>query len=247
MWQHLAMAYLSLEQSVSVRGWLEENGFTRHTGGPREPELWSHHDCDVQIRSRGRRARILIRHGGSGYGWRDLDEVSLSRKTWPEYVTTAPIRLATLPTRVGGLELPSWRHAPGVWLYRTSTGWAHGVKVALQMVVGIAAVIDIGMHFVHSIATERKWAPIAPDVATSVKIIASALAVAAAIELAYTLYTPGPDEALDPLMLGLSSGLLLLITTSGISAVTQYGGVLLGVVALGGLFIIRRYLIGEDE
>jgi hypothetical protein len=247
MWQHQGMKYLSLEQGTEVRSWLEENGFTKNTGGTIEPELWSHDHCDVQIRSRGRHVRILIRHGKSGYGWRNLDEVGLSRRTWPEYVTTSPIQLATLPTRVAEAEHPSWRDAPGEWLYRKSTGWAHGVKVALQMVVGIVAVVDIGMHFVHSISTETNWAPIAPDVAISVQIIADALAAAAAIELAYTLYTPGPDEALDPLMLGLSSGLLLLITTSGISAVTQYGGVLLGVAALGGLFIIRRYLIGDDE
>lgn len=157
------------------------------------------------------------------------------------------MELATLPTPEGELEYPSWRRAPGVWLYRKSTGWAHGIKVFLQMVVGIAAVIDIGMHFVHSILTDTNWAPLAPDVTTSVHIIADALAVAAAIELAYALYTPGPDEALDPLMLGLSSGLLLLITTSGLSAVVQYLGVLLGVVALGGLFIIRRYLLSEND
>ena len=35
------------------------------------------------------------------------------------------------------------------------------------------------------------------------------LAAAAALELAYTLFTPGPDEALDPLMLGLSATILL--------------------------------------
>lgn len=40
-------------------------------------------------------------------------------------------------------------------------------------------------------------------------IIGLALVVAAAVELAYTLFTDGPDEALDPLMLGLSAALLL--------------------------------------
>ena len=107
--------------------------------------------------------------------------------------------------------------------------------------------VDIGMHFMHSMLTDKGWVPLAPTAAESVQIIAYALAAAAAVELAYTLFTPGPDEALDPLMLGLSSGLLLLITTPGLSAITQYSGVLVGVVALGGLFIIRRYLFSEDE
>lgn len=239
------MSYFSPEQVAMICAWLEESGFRRRADDPKRPELWSHGHCDVWIRPRGRHAQVLIRHSDASYGWRHLDEIGDSRKTWDEYATASLIQLATLPARTGEREL-SLRRAPGAWLYRKFTGWAHGVKVFLQMIVGIAAVIDIGMHFVHSIVTDTKWAPLAPDVRTSVQIIANALAVAAAIELAYTLYTPGPDEALDPLMLGLSSGLLLLISTPGLSAVSQYSGVLLGVVALGGLFVIRRHLLGED-
>jgi hypothetical protein len=79
-----------------------------------------------------------------------------------------------------------------------------------------------------------------------VSAIAYALAVAAAIELAYTLFTPGPDEALDPLMLGLSSALLLLVTKGGSSPVARFSGVLIGVAALGALFFIRHRWITDD-
>ena len=78
----------------------------------------------------------------------------------------------------------------------------------------------------------------------SVQIIPGALAVADGVELAYTLYTPGPDEALDPLMLGLSSGLLLLVTRDEpkLSVISQFLAVLVGVLALGALFLTHALL-----
>jgi hypothetical protein len=50
-------------------------------------------------------------------------------------------------------------------------------------------------------------------------------------------------------MLGLSSGILLLVTRDdrGLSVTSQFLAVLLGVLALGALFLIRRHLLAEDE
>jgi len=118
------------------------------------------------------------------------------------------------------------------------------------MAVGLGAVIDIAWHVEQSVSKHSGTAPFAPSIAASVLVIASALAVAAAIELAYTLFTPGPDEALDPLMLGLSSGILFLITENAnnkLSVAVQFSAVLLGVLALGVLFVIRRRLLRDDE
>ena len=47
-----------------------------------------------------------------------------------------------------------------------------------------------------------------PPANVAFQIIASALAAATVIELAYTLFTPGPDEALDPVLLAIASALL---------------------------------------
>ncbi len=119
------------------------------------------------------------------------------------------------------------------------------------MVVGLGAVVDIAWHVEQSVLTHSGQAPFAPSIIVSVQVIASALAVAAAIELAYTLFTPGPDEALEPLMLGLSAGILFLITENSndkLSVAVQFSAVLLGVLALGALFIIRnRFLHDDDE
>jgi hypothetical protein len=72
------------------------------------------------------------------------------------------------------------------------------------MVIGVAAVCIIGWHF------------IAGPTGTSEEVtrqlldgIGVALAAAAVIELAYTLFTEGPDEALDPLMLGIAATLII--------------------------------------
>lgn len=62
--------------------------------------------------------------------------------------------------------------------------------------------------------------------------ISIGLAAAAALELAYTLFTPGPDEALDPLMLALSATLLLKLTqlTSPVSMGEAVALLLLGLL-----------------
>ncbi|EMF0745076.1 hypothetical protein V2E82_002440 [Klebsiella aerogenes] len=44
--------------------------------------------------------------------------------------------------------------------------------------------------------------------------VASALAVSCGIQLAYMLITDGPDEAVEPLMLGIASTILLILSDS---------------------------------
>jgi hypothetical protein len=74
------------------------------------------------------------------------------------------------------------------------------------------------------------------------ELMGLALALAAAVELAYALYTRVPSEALDPLMLSLSAALLLQL--SGVSGFDFRQGVAAAiyVAALGGLFVIQKHL-----
>jgi hypothetical protein len=89
---------------------------------------------------------------------------------------------------------------------------AKNVKAALQMAIGIITVIAVGWRYIDSLGNVD---------ATKVFLdgIGIGLAAAAALELAYTLFTDGPDEALDPLMLGLASTLLLKL--AGLTANTD--------------------------
>jgi hypothetical protein len=236
-------------QVAAIRTWLRERGFQRAAPRADQPELWWRYECQVKLTPQGGHTRVEIRDGETDADWHDLDELVDLRATWPEATTMSPIELATLPQFYAHKQGRSFRRAPGRLLYRKSKPWAHGVKVLLQISVGIGAVVVIIWNVVHSFPIHANSSLLASDIAVIVQLIAYALAIAAAIELAYTLFTPGPDEALDPLMLGLSSGILLLITNTdnNQSSITQFSGVLIGVIALAALFLIRHYLLDDHD
>jgi hypothetical protein len=100
----------------------------------------------------------------------------------------------------------------GPHLYECLKEPAQGVKVLLQMIVGTTGSIIVLVVVLRDIIHGGMSAT---DVAHHVlAIIAASLAVAASLELAYTLFTPGPDEAVDPLMLSLSAVFLYLVSNS---------------------------------
>jgi hypothetical protein len=246
LWQYHRVSKISNAQVVQVRLWLLNRGFQLETVEA-EPQLWHRDDCWVRVREGHRRCRVDVATGHEPVNWLSLDELVALRSAWPEASIMSPIELATAPSWNSEAAGCAFRRHPGSWLYQHFKPGAHGIKVFLQMLVGIGATADIGFQVVRFTIARSAFIPTVPATTVVVQVIAYALAVAAAIELAYTLFTPGPDEALDPLTLGLSSGLLLLITGDQPSATTKFLGVLLGVLALGGLFLIRRYLLMDDE
>lgn len=74
--------------------------------------------------------------------------------------------------------------------------------------------------------------------------VASALAVSCGIQLAYMLITDGPDEAVDPLMLGIASTILLIISDSSAKDWTsdRSFAVVMLVVCLPVLFACSRWM-----
>jgi hypothetical protein len=117
-------------------------------------------------------------------------------------------------------------------------------KAALQMLVGLVAVGELArqllIHWLHHATIEHVQVHV-------FEIIGFALAVAAAIELAYTLFTPGPDEALDPLMLGLSAALILQLGKVESFQWTQALAALLYITGLAVLFVVRRRLAATSD
>src|SRR5436305_1556479 len=74
--------------------------------------------------------------------------------------------------------------------------WAWRVKTVIQMIIGALTALGALGIAVCDMAHHR-----AMDAGTdALGVTAAGLAVAAAIELAYTLFTPGPDEAVNPLL-----------------------------------------------
>lgn len=214
------MKSISNKRAAEQRAWL---GAHRFEFAPRkEPakEEWHRDGCTVVLE----RSRIPRRYVVKAY--------------WDE----DPLVLLGSGSALFGEPEPDF----GTLLYDCVKPVAYVIKIALQMAVGAVAAAKIGWLTVAALGHGFTAHNFGIGTDATLKIIGSALAVAAAVELAYTLFTPGPDEALDPLMLGLSAGLLLLISEEAIKPVTRFGAVLIGVVALGLLFLLRRLLYRDE-
>ena len=119
---------------------------------------------------------------------------------------------------------------------------AKKVKAVLQMVIGIITVAAVGWRYFDTLGDR--------DDPTKLFLngIGIGLAAAAAIELAYTLFTDGPDEALDPLMLGLASTLLLKLSgMTGPHSLSQVGALAILGLLLIGLFAARLMLAESTD
>jgi hypothetical protein len=122
--------------------------------------------------------------------------------------------------------------------YQVSQSAAENLKAILQMAIGVITICVVGWRFLYT-----------PDTGLAKLILEGTgvgLAAAAALELAYTLFTPGPDEALDPLMLALSATILLKLSETSISLANAGAFLLLGVL-LAVLFATRLMLAERAE
>jgi hypothetical protein len=128
-------------------------------------------------------------------------------------------------------------------------------KAFLQMLIAAYAVGWLAWSFLLSnrihdcvlrspqaTGTHEQFCYFIPPANVAFQIIASALAAATVIELAFTLFTPGPDEALDPVLLAIAAALLFQLGKvnefhwqDGL-AVVLYG------IALGTLFVVRVFI-----
>jgi hypothetical protein len=125
-------------------------------------------------------------------------------------------------------------------VYTRSKQVAENVKATIQMIIGVITVSVVGWRLLY--------AP-GPDPAKLVlNGVGVGLAIAAAFELAYTLFTPGPDEALDPLMLAISATMLLKLAQieNTISLENASAFLLLGLL-LAVLFATRLILAEREE
>jgi hypothetical protein len=140
--------------------------------------------------------------------------------------------------------IPNPGKDPAGYLYRNLQHWAEGAKVLLKMLLGLTAIIVVVVILAVDVAQGRTAASIEKQVLV---IIAAALAGAASLELAYTLFTPSADELIDPLMLAISSALLFLVSSQ--SQLTWQSGVaiLLFTTALAGMFKVRATFIGSQR
>ena len=130
------------------------------------------------------------------------------------------------------------------------------VKAWLQMLIGVYALGWLAWAFLLSHHT-RSCVPITsnsnqfcyaiPPQALTFHVIADALAAATVVQLAYTLFTPGPDEALDPVLLAIATALLFQLGKVDSFRWQDGLAVLLYGVALGGLFVVRVFIAPDED
>ncbi len=69
--------------------------------------------------------------------------------------------------------------------------------------------------------------------------------------MAYMLFTPGPDEAVEPVILGLASTLLYvlsLLDLGGSISLWQYSILILSIgITIGGLFFIKDKFVRQNS
>jgi hypothetical protein len=120
------------------------------------------------------------------------------------------------------------------------------LKAVIQMFIGGLAVARLGAYMWHRHSWH--WNPLFTGADDSLALIGRALAAATVVELAYTLFTDGPDEVLDPLMLGISAFLIIELGKTGTHIAWGTGlGLLLTAITLALLFAIRQKFIESSD
>lgn len=119
-------------------------------------------------------------------------------------------------------------------LYRIADAYAEPVKVALQFAIGAVLAVLVVLKGLQYLGLNIP----APE-GNPLDIAGMALMVSAGIELAYMLFTEGPDEAVQPLILGLASAALV---TASSPRLGYEQAVIIGVLCLGiaALFVVKH-------
>jgi DNA-binding XRE family transcriptional regulator len=116
---------------------------------------------------------------------------------------------------------------------------AEAIKGYIQIGIGITVIIVFAWHCISHPPGEFNIAQ------EALRLVGYGLAVSAAVELAYTFFTKGPDEALDPLILGVSSFTLIALSRIDPPRLETGDTIPISLLALVILllFLARRFLL----
>jgi hypothetical protein len=132
------------------------------------------------------------------------------------------------------------------------------LKTVLQMAIGVAITIMLFVKVCLFFTSSETLSHVLPYVVLPVDILnllasrhplaiaGYALAFSAAIDLAYMLFTAGPDEAVEPVILGFASAALIV---SAKSDLTSKNAVIIVVLVAGiaVLFWVRETYINDEQ
>jgi hypothetical protein len=131
----------------------------------------------------------------------------------------------------------------GKELYNRVQPPAEAIKGYIQIAIGIAVIIVFASRCVsHPPNVEFNIAR------EALSLVGYGLAASAAVELAYTFFTKGPDEALDPLILGVSSFTLIALSRIDPPRLKTSDTIPISLLALVILllFLTRRFMLEMD-
>ena len=147
-------------------------------------------------------------------------------------------------------------------IYIIAEPYAENFKAALQMIIGFGLTVLLTLKLIHHLLEYLFLVPayqgmlaFARDTFLSkyvyhqptIAIVGFALAYSTAVELAYTLFTSGPDEAINPLILGLSATILIILSNTTNFDVNKAVGFTLLVAVLAGLFIFSKKFVDKSD
>jgi hypothetical protein len=131
---------------------------------------------------------------------------------------------------------------------------ARRVKAVLQMAIGLYALGWLAWAFYHNyhvqncvVSSGRQLCSPIPAAKVLFSVIADALGAATAVQLAFTLFTPGPDEALDPVLLALAAAMLLQLGNVTTFKWQEGIAIILYSIGLGIIFMIRIFLAPDKD
>ena len=129
---------------------------------------------------------------------------------------------------------------------------ARSVKIIFQMMIGLGLAILIVLRLWWRIKGAN-CAPLSTGFRLFCRLgildlVGQALLYATGIELAYTLFTPGPDEAVEPLIMGVAATVLLGIAKTNFDTINIWFAVTIAiyVAILAVLFKVKERFI-EDK
>ena len=124
--------------------------------------------------------------------------------------------------------------------YRQAEPPARFFKSLLQMVIGVGMLVALAVQLARGWGDGRTIVQTHQQV---LELMGLALVLAAAVQLVYCLYVPGPGEILDPLALGVAAALLFQLARVQTLDVWEAAAAILYVAALGGLLALRGSLV----
>jgi hypothetical protein len=131
------------------------------------------------------------------------------------------------------------------WIYARARPLAGAVRVVLQMITGIAIAIYISVSALGVVISANH--NYRGEAETLLIAIAYGLVVSAGFDLAFMLFTKGPDEAVNPLVVALSGASIILLSEGAFFGQWQ-GSLALAVMVLsiGGLFWVQKTFLQKN-